>query len=144
MDLNDVDVVTGANKGFTLTLFHPVTQLDTDMKITVLGQDSDKFKELVGAQNQERVKKLTKGGQFRAKVATLKEIESNSIQILAGCTTGWENVCEGKDQETKAPLPLPFSLENAVSLYTKYPWIKEQVDEAIGNRANFMPSSSKP
>ena len=137
MDLSKFDVVKQANKGFAVVLYNPSTMEDLDSKIIVLGQDSDVFRNTLSEQNKARVAKLTKRNVYKHKNATLAEIEIAAIELLAACTIGWENISEGKDAEQK-DIPYPFTPENAVALYTKYPWIKEQVDQAFSDRKNFV------
>jgi len=36
-----------------------------------------------------------------------------------------------------------FSFANAVNLLTDYPWLFEQLDMFIGDRANFLPSAGQ-
>ena len=38
---------------------------------------------------------------------------------------------------------LPFSSTNALMLYQRFPWIKEQVDKAAGSRARFLADLKK-
>lgn len=129
-DLSSLDVVSAANTGVEVDLLHPVTNEPIGMKIKVIGRDSDEFRRLSNAQSRRRVNKMSKGG-FRATNANLEDVEAEGIELLAACTKGWTNVVvSGK--------VIPFSKEAAVDLYTKYPWIKEQVDTAIGDRALFI------
>ena len=55
----------------------------------------------------------------------------NQIEDTADATIAWENI----------PLPedlLQFSVENAVAVYTKYPTILDDVNNARGERSNFF------
>jgi hypothetical protein len=45
---------------------------------------------------------------------------------------------DGKPTITMDKKELEFSVDNAIALYERFPWIKEQVDIAIGDRANFI------
>ncbi len=53
------------------------------------------------------------------------------IDVLVACTLGWEGL---GDKEG----PLAFTPENARRLYIDYPVIREQVDNFVGNRGNFL------
>lgn len=149
IDLNDIDTVKGSNEGFDVSIYHPGTNADIGIIITVLGKDSDAFQEKSRQQNKKRMAKLTKGG-FRAQNLTPapEEIEADGIALLAACTKGWKTLAV-KDKEGNIVEPikdtiliggkeLPFTEENAINLYGRFPWIKEQVDVAIGDRANFI------
>jgi hypothetical protein len=149
IDLNDIDTVKGANEGFDVSLYHPGTNEDLGIVITVYGKDSDKFQDISRKQNKKRMAKLTKGG-FRAQNLTPspEEIEADGIALLAACTKGWKTQAV-KDREGNITEPMkdtilisgkdmPFTEENAITVYGRFPWIKEQVDIAIGDRANFI------
>jgi len=131
VDLAAIDTVKGSNEGFNVRIFHPGTNEDLDISITVLGKDSDAFQKVSRAQNKKRMAKMQKGGFRSITPAPLEEIEQDGITLLAACTTGWSGVIiEGKE--------IPFSTDNVVMVYERFPWIKEQVDTAIGDRANFI------
>jgi hypothetical protein len=127
-DLASIDTVKDANQGTTVELYHPSSGKDLGILINILGKDSDKFRQIQTEQSRRRTAKLQKTG-FRAGL-TSSDFDSDAIELLASCTTGWENmVIDKKD--------VPFTRENAVAIYTQYPWIKEQVDSAVGDRALF-------
>jgi hypothetical protein len=132
LDLSALDTVAGANAGFEVMLYHPKTREDTGAVITILGRDSDKFREITNAQSRRRVNKMQKGGFRGANSAlTPEELEKEQIDLLAGCTLGWSGI-------NREGVPLEFSVENAKAIYRGFPWIREQVDEAMGDRANFI------
>lgn len=139
-DLASLDVVTTSNEGFDLKLYNPAGTLeDLGIVITILGRDSTEFRKLQSAQNQRRMAKLQKSGATRS-VLSLDELEQDTIQILAACTKAWKT----QDGESFKELilvggvELACTRENAVRLYTDYPWIKEQVEAGITDRANFI------
>jgi len=131
IDLAAIDTVKGSNEGFDVRIFHPGTNEDLDITISVLGKDSDDFQKVSRAQNKRRMSKMQKGGFRNVTTPPIEEVESDGIDLLAKCTTGWTGVIiEGKE--------IKFSVDNAVMVYERFPWIKEQVDIAIGDRANFI------
>lgn len=131
IDLSSLDTVAGANKGFDVKIYHPGTLADLGITITVLGKDSDEFLKVSRKQQKKRIDRLQKGGFRGISGLSAEETEKDGIELLASCTMGWIGVVlEGED--------LPFSHENAVEVYTRFPWIKEQVDTAIGDRSNFL------
>jgi len=134
IDLASIDTVKGSNKGFDVNIYHPGTMVDLGITINVLGKDSDEFQKVSWAQQKKRMAKMTKGG-FRVQSLTPapEEVEQDGLKLLAKCTRSWSGVViDSKDVE--------FSTDNAVMVYERFPWIKEQVDTAIGDRANFIPS----
>jgi hypothetical protein len=130
VDLSSIDTVKGSNDGFDVQIYHPGTNEDLGITIKVLGKDSDKFIKVSRGQNKKRMAKMTKGG-FRATAIPVEEIEQDSLMLLAACTVGWVGVVvDGK--------ALDFNEDNAVMVYERFPWIREQVDAAMGDRANFI------
>ena len=130
VDLSSIDTVKGANEGFDVQLYHPGTNEDLGVTIQVLGKDSDEFQKISRAQSKKRMERMSKGG-FRNPVVSPEEVEQDNLNLLAAVSRGWNNVIvDGK--------PLPFSKENALMLYERFPWIREQIDAAIGDRANFI------
>ncbi len=126
-DLSKLDTAAGANAGVDIKLYHPGTGEDIDGTITILGQDSDEFQRISRMQQKKRMEKIRKGG--RGFILSPEEIEQNSIELLAGCSKGWSGNLF-KD--------LPFSRDAAEACYKKFPWMREQVDTGMGDRANFI------
>lgn len=130
IDLSTIDTVKGANEGFDVTIYHPGTHEDLDIVIRVLGKDSDEFNKITRAQNKKRMAKMSKGG-FRAGSIPPEEFERDGIELLAACTLSWSGVVIDGEE-------VKCSKESAAELYERFPWIKEQIDTAIGDRANFI------
>lgn len=129
IDLANLDTVKGANEGFSVPIYHPGTNEELGIKITVLGQDSDEFVKLSRAQIKKRRDKLIKSG-FRADIP-VDEIERDDTKLLAAMTKSWEGVIiDGK--------PIDCNMDNVIMVYERWPWLREQVDKAIGDRANFI------
>lgn len=133
MDLSTLAVTSDGQK---LELRHPVegTLLKTDkgepITITLVGTDSDVFRK---AQRAILDRRLNQKGKTKLSSA---EIEQEGITTLASCTVGWSGIkIDGKE--------LPFSKDNVKALYGRadLPWIKDQVDEFIADRSNFMMAS---
>ena len=81
---------------------------------------------------------MQRGG--RSTRVTPEQIEAEGNDLLAALTKGWKLVdLDGN------PIDVPFSQENARELYalTAVAWLRDQVDEYIGDRANFSKASSK-
>lgn len=129
MDLSTLTPVDSVE----ITLRHPATGVDLTtakgepISVSIYGMDSAVFqahqKNLI---NKRLQRQNRKGGTF-----TAEQIEEDSISTLAACIAGWKNIeFEGK--------PLEFSKSNAKALLNKLRWVREQLDEAIGDRANFL------
>lgn len=131
IDLANIDLAKDCDAGFEFELTHPITKQGLGMFITVLGKESDVFRGLVRKRTNDRLRKQ-QDRQRRNKseeVPTIEQIEAEAIDLLVTCTTGFrELVFNG---------PLTFTPENARKLYTERPWVRSQVDEAVGDLENF-------
>lgn len=96
--------------------------------INIIGKDSDVFRSRLRAITNRR---LNAGKKLKI---TAEEIEQEGVDTIAACITGWQNVMLDK-------APFPYSASNAAQLLRRLPWLQEQLDEAIGDRANFMKKS---
>jgi hypothetical protein len=128
MDLSKFDTSHASENGVKFTLLDPSNFEPTDIVFTLLGMDSAKYKNQKKLINNKRMNKMV-----RKKELDISETEKEDIDLLANCTLGWSGVLDGEKT-------IKFSFDNAKELYTRYPWIFEQVNEFIGNRANFFSS----
>jgi hypothetical protein len=126
MDLNDFDTSYASENGVKFTLLNPKTYEPTDIIFTLSGMDCSKYRNQKKLITNKRMNKMV-----RKKEVDVSETEKEDIDLLANCTLGWSGILEGEKQ-------IKFSVENAKDLYTKHRWIFEQVNEFIGNRANFF------
>jgi hypothetical protein len=134
-DLAALDTVQGSNEGFEVSIYNPATTENLGLFITVLGKDSDEFQRVSRAQQKKRMEKMSKGG-FRNTNVPVESIEADGIQLLAAVTKSWR---QGEKQTiTLDGRELDCSKDNAAMIYERFPWIREQVDVAIGDRANFI------
>lgn len=150
-DLAALDTVAACEKGFELELKHPITEAPTGVFIGLKGKDSPTFKKYVQHQSNDRLRKQferqRKGKD--AEAPKVQEIEASAIDLLVTCTTHWRTVTQRADPEnnieeksvptvTIAGQVLTFSEENCREVYTRFPIIREQVDEGIGDLENFI------
>lgn len=96
--------------------------------IKVAGPDSARQKAAQQAMVDERLQRQV------ATPPTAEEIDTSSRKLLASSTMGW-------DEFELDGAPYQFSVENAAALYERFPFIREQVDRAAGNRARFLAPS---
>jgi len=128
-DLAQFDA-SAASSGSRMTIADPVTGEDTDLWIQLQGKDSDEYRK---AQRAIANRRLRQSQRRRNRFElTAEEIEEEALDLLVAVTIGWSDTLylDGK--------PLPFSADNARSLYTRFAWLKEQVDRFVDDRANFM------
>jgi hypothetical protein len=134
MDLSNLDVVALAEQGVTVELKHPATGevLTNDkgdkMLVVVAGSDSKIFKAEVNARVKQNMLKKSKKDDV-----DLEAMEKRGAELLAKCTLSWSGIQRGgKD--------VAFSVAAAQEIYLQFPWIKEQVDAACGDRAELFKS----
>lgn len=71
----------------------------------------------------------------KGKIITGESAEKDKLDLLVACTKGWAGF-------TMNGAPFPYSPANARTLYTRYKFIREQVDEFIHERGNFLANAS--
>jgi len=129
MDLNTINDCLCNSGTAIMNVRHPVTDEDLmfdnkPVQIEVYGKDSDVARKAMKAAAQKALSKRNQRTDVDAAI-------SSAASLLASCTAGWSNVSIDNK-------PLEFSFDNACEIYTKYHWLREQVDEFIGDRANFF------
>lgn len=70
----------------------------------------------------------------RNRKVTAQQIEAQAVELMVACATGWEGIEDENDK------PVKFSPEKFEEYLTKpgFEWFREQVDEFINSRANFL------
>ena len=126
-DLAKLDTAKVAEEGAELRVAHPTTGEDLGITITLIGTDSKTFRDISKSRATASLKK-------KSREIDLDQNESESVELLAKCTKGWSCI-------TESGVEVPFSYENAVKLYTKYLWLREQIDRFMADRSNFLPSA---
>lgn len=129
MDLSKLDLQTAADEGAVMELRHPSTHeiLVDDgepVTITLLGQDSRKWKQMVRQNLDKRLKK-------NRQVLKSAQIEEENIDILAACTLAWTGI--EYDGEV-----LECNRANAKKVYSNVSWILEQAMDFTGERSNYL------
>lgn len=136
MDLSQLDTTKGAAEGFEVQLRHPETDALLPLWVAVIGADSDEYQAAVNKAQRKRMERL-KG--HRRMTLTPEELQEESIDLLVGATRGWRAEMKLDGQDFPA-----FSPAAAKQLYKRFRWMREQVDAAMGDRANFLPRSATP
>jgi len=97
--------------------------------LLLAGSDSKYYQQELRKQQNKALKKR-RPGQMKA-----EEVENNNVELLAGCTLNWQGV-DYQGQE------LECNRDNVRWLYKNQPlaFIKDQADEFIGERSNFLRS----
>ena len=139
-DLNNLDVVKLANQGTILELINPgngETLTDEGEKlgdkkdikpfyVRLLGSDSDVYRNTIKRRFEQSQ------GKNKSKKIDIEEAQQKGAELIARCTTDCYMIEDGKAVECT-------QLE-MVRLYLKYPWLREQAEEHIGDRSALMTS----
>lgn len=129
LELSGLDTRAGAEGGFWLQLRDPVTGEEVPARLRLLGSDAEacylKFRA------HRRVKLLTLFGKAP------EEAEFNALlDLLEAATVGWEGLqVDGQDY--------PFAPEAVRKTYLRWRWMVDLAEQAIVDRANFLPGSAR-
>jgi len=128
MDLASLDLTKASNDGAWITLKHPATGEELSGRIKIVGKDSTKFTQL---SEEFKRKALEDMKSSKTMAQRMDNAQEQSDAILVACTIDWDGMMlDGED--------LPFTEANVKMVYKRFTWIKEQVDVAIADRANFL------
>jgi len=126
-----------ASKGAWLHLVHPVTKEplydgpDKPVRWLIAGRDSEQYQKVLNTQQTRRIEDSAK---TKTKTLTGERFSAEALDLLAGLVLDIQHsVFKG---EALAP---EFAAIRAV--LKAEPWIAEQVDEYVMDRANFLPPS---
>jgi hypothetical protein len=132
MDLMNLIPTTEA---IEVVLKHPQT-LDTlknedgsVMTITVYAPHSKEYKAAVHEQTNIRLKLMQAKGNRNTSVITAEELETAAIKMLVKTTKCWNITSGGKKPK--------FSSDEATKIYQEVFWIKDQIEEAVGDAEVF-------
>lgn len=126
-DVGNLEVAEDATT--EIEIFDPNSKRGIGVFITLYSKDSGVARKIARKQQDRRLTQMKRG---RGGISlTAEEIESEALDMLVGCTKTWRPmVRRGK--------PFDFSPENARDLYESSAVIREQVDDAINDRALFL------
>jgi len=151
LDLASLDTIAASDAGARIEILHPVNKEPIGIFITLLGKHSTTFRELVREKINKRVKAESMASK-RGKTLdprTAEEVEAEALEMLVACTLSWETEIyegEGKDKKVKEVKPtiffdgqhLLFNHANGITVYSRMLWLREQIDDAIGDLENFI------
>lgn len=147
MNLASLNTASAANAGAVLTVLHPtdrtpLKQADgTSITITVLGRDSEEFNRA-----ERRNRKIQREAVMKRQPYSPADEDRAADAALAACTVAWTGIpAAWLVPDSTDEKPAPFTPEAALALYGNpgLRWLRDQVDEFIGERAHFLKASSK-
>lgn len=122
-------VVNKSNEGVWITL-NDATGIEIEgVAVRILGCDSTAF---VTKQRQITDKRLAN----QSLKLTAKELEYEALALNSVCVVEWKGIEDGDS-------PIECTEANVRKFMSDYPYVKEQIDRAINNRANFIESFKK-
>lgn len=135
-DLSTLDTTKAAEEGATLEVRHPTTGIvlmngeAKPVTLTLAGSDSDRAMKAERAALNRRFK-ANANRRGTSSSMTAEELDSDTLDKLAACTLGWSGfVVEGSEVECTPA--------NARQLYRQWPWLREQAQAFVDDRANFL------
>lgn len=100
----------------------------TGVKIKVASPDSEVYRK---AELKFKSRSLKNIQRNKGRNLNVEDSDRNNLDFLVDLTLGWENVIfHGTEME--------FSAENASTLYTAVPFVRDQVDRFVVDRSNFF------
>jgi len=123
VDLSQYDTKKSSEEGAWLEIESPTGE-PLGIHFKILGVDSEVYNKQL-RKNQD---KMMKKGMKNIKS---ENIEVEGIELLVACTVDWEGIADNGED-------LGCTKENVRYVYKNYPWIKDQIDEFIGDRSNFL------
>ncbi|RKH05073.1 hypothetical protein [Corallococcus carmarthensis] len=114
----------------TVDILHPVTGQPTGMQVEVAGMDSPRYRDATRSLIDRATASAPRAGR-RARQEVPRDMEADALELLVSCTVSWTGVMEHG-------AAVPLTPDNARRLFTAHPWLRRQVDEAVGDRASFF------
>lgn len=118
------DLTKIQDDGIDVDILHPATGEPLDIVIRVAGPDS-------GRQRNARTRISNERLRIGSKKLTAADYEAMSLKVAVASIITWSGVIENGQT-------VEFSADAATDLLTRYPFILEQVNVAIGDRAGFI------
>lgn len=162
LDLASLDTAAASDAGARIEIVHPISKEGLGIFVTLLGKHSETFREIVREKANKRVKEESLAARRGKPLEprTAEQIEAEALQLLVACSVGWDSetyakneageivkdadgnrqVVEKHDYIVLGGENLAFNHANAMKVYSKLLWFREQVDNGIGDLENFIPA----
>jgi hypothetical protein len=122
MDIEDLNTRDAAEEGAEVRIFNPLKKEMSDLFIKVKGIDSDEYRAKNAQLRQQIVASRMAKEEFDA--------EQAEMDILVAITVGWRGLTDKGES-------VEFSEKKCRQLYRAAPYIRDQLDRFIADRANF-------
>lgn len=126
----------------TLNVKNPNTGEELEgVTITFMGTESPRYREIAKERTAKRrfdaARRAIPSDEFSMKqsLKDIEEMEGSMIDTVAIAIVNWTGISvDGKE--------VPFSLENAITVLKRFPWLFAQCNQFLSNRTNFKLASS--
>jgi hypothetical protein len=134
-DLTKLDIVSMANEGTKMPIRHPMTDdiLSDDKGTLKTPEPKEWFLRLLGADSdtyRNTIKRRFESRRGKSKKVDLDQAQRDAAILLARCTT--------ECHMTENGVPVKCDVDTLTVIYTKYPWLREQAEEFMSDRANLI------
>jgi hypothetical protein len=132
-DLSSLDLSQASEEGAVMSVRHPTTNAvlqdneGNDMYIRFRGKDAKSYQAVV---NKFTNDKFDKANRTRRLIGTAEEALAEEIELLSLSATSW-NILVGGEKPECTP-------QNVRQVLTSLPWLREQAQAFVDNRANFL------
>jgi hypothetical protein len=133
-DAASLDTKDASNQAVEIEIKHPTTGLGTGIFISVLGKDSDAYRNRIRAMANENLQKEARGMKLDV---SLDKLEAKNLDALVGATTAWRTNADHGYVMLRGER-LAFNPANVRKLYADILPIREQVAEAINDLSLFI------
>jgi len=149
MDFSKFDTVAAAEAGAAMPVKHPGNDEPMEWEgvpitWTLRGSDSESFQTAVDQSIEKNTSKSKKRGGGILGI-TRADQKNDLISYIVACNVAWS---DGFGKMAAQILQLdgefPCTAANARAILTRVPWLREQANAWIGNRANFLPEPETP
>lgn len=139
-DLDQIETKTRAEEGVRMVVRNTAglplkNRLGDEVALILCGTDSAAYQSATRDVATQKVERAQKEAEKTGVVANTPVFsnDDDTIEVLTRCTKGWEGML-AKGTDT----PVPFSQEAARTLYREFPFLREQADNFIARRSNFI------
>lgn len=109
-----------------------LTQEGTNAPVTIslISADAPEYRALVHKQNNARIKEMRVARKGLGGI-TSESTDASNLELLVLATKAWSGIVENGQALQCTPDVIRY-------VYTEYPWIREQAEEFVNERANFL------
>jgi hypothetical protein len=146
-DFDSLDTGAACERSYEFELLHPTTEKPLGVFVSVLGPESQAFKNRVRKEvNRDRKRQFEaqrKGKHVEPQM--LEEDEEFGVSLLTDIVTGWRTVKDGKSEPViywKGE-KLEFSKDNVHRWLMHFPWARKQISDESSKLENFLGNLQK-